>query len=149
MPVCMRSKSSLSRGSCLSTCSQMRSASEDSEPAYHCEPLVDGVMPSASGCSNVPCTQCLQGRQQTPSPECCTHLLHTVLIVWHPCQHVVAVFSQQHTCRGHSKAQPASLCCTLYEQHTHAAHTQTHACMLSFCSRFRATQMRLRRVPPS
>jgi hypothetical protein len=58
MPVCMRSKSSLSRGSCLSTCSQCE-VLQDSEPAYHrtCGP----VMPSASGCSNMlPCTQCLQ-----------------------------------------------------------------------------------------
>jgi predicted nucleic acid-binding Zn ribbon protein len=134
MPVCMQSKSSLSRGSCLSTCSQCE-VLEDSEPAYHCSHCGRPVMPSASGCSNMlPCTQCLQsGAQQTPSPRMLHTLAHTVaccLIVLASLPMLLAVFTAAHMKPG-TQQLPIAHVAHYMNSTRHAAHrhTQTHACM--------------------
>jgi hypothetical protein len=132
MPVCMQSKSSLSRGSCLSTCSQCV-ASEDSE-RVSLQPLVDGLS-CRLHLAAVTCTVhsvFAEWTQQTHHLECCTHL-HTVaccLIVWHPAN-VVAVFSQQHMSLelpGNTANLPML---HIMNSTRHAAHrhTQPHACM--------------------
>jgi hypothetical protein len=107
MPVCMQSKSSLSRGSCLAHVPNAK-CFEDSEPAYHCSHCGRPVMPSASGCSNMlPCTQCLQsGAQQTPSPR----MLHT-------CTHCCLLFD----CFG----IPANVACSFHSSTHEAWHPAT------------------------
>jgi hypothetical protein len=100
MPVCMQSKSSLSRGSCLSTCSQCEVLLKILNLHITAATCGRPVMPSASGCSNMlPCTQCLQsGAQQTPSPRMLHTCTHCCLLF--DCFGILPMwlqFSQQHT----------------------------------------------------
>jgi hypothetical protein len=139
-------KSSLSRGSCLSTCSQCEVLLKILNLHITAATCGRPVMPSASGCSNMlPCTQCLQsGAQQTPSPR----MLHTCtvaccLIVLASCQ-CGCSFLRQHMSLGHSQHCQLAHVAHYMNSTRHAAHrhthTQTHACMLMcYCSRFRAT----------
>jgi hypothetical protein len=121
-------------GSCLSTCSQCEVLLKILNLHITASHLWTVSCRLHLAC-NMPCTQCLQGgAQQTPSPR----MLHAPVAHCFDClasrQHVVAVFSAAaHMQPGTPRAQPASLCCTLYEQHTPCCtHTQTHACMLCF-----------------
>jgi hypothetical protein len=79
MPVCMQSKSSLSRGSCLSTCSQCEVLLKILNLHITAATCGRPVMPSASGCSNMlPCTQCLQVEHSKHHHLECYTLAHTV-----------------------------------------------------------------------
>jgi hypothetical protein len=128
MPVCMQSKSSLSRGSCLSTCSQCEVLLKILNLHITAATCGRPVMPSASGCSNMlPCTQCLQsGAQQTPSPR----MLHTCtvaccLIVLASCQ-CGCSFLRQHMSLGHSQHCQLAHVAHYMNSTRHAAHRHTH-----------------------
>jgi hypothetical protein len=109
----------------------MRSASEDSEPAYHCAATCGRpVMPSASGCSNMlPCTQCLQWSSKHHH----LNATHTCTHCWFDCfgipANVVAVFTAAHMKpRAPCKATlPTPAHVAHYMNSTrHAAHRHTH-----------------------
>jgi hypothetical protein len=150
---CAWSKSSLSRGSCLSTCSQCELL-EDSEPAYHCSHLWTACH-AVSASAAVTCCRALSVCRVEHSKHHHT-CLHTHCCLLFDCFGILPMwlqFSQAaHMSLGHSQGNTQLAHVAHYEQHTPCCtQTHTHACMyvMCYCSRFRATQMSQRRLYPS